>query len=282
MEKVSEEALRESEERRQAQKMEAIGTLAGGIARDFNNILTAILGYTELALLDIPQDTPAYRDLSRVIQAGQRAKELVGQILVFTRKEEPKLKPIFLSSLVKEALKLMRALIPNTIAIDLDLDPEEGMVVAEPIQIHQVILNLCTNGAQAMQHRGGTITIRLSRVYLAESIPAVYARLAPGSYARLSISDNGPGMEGKILDRIFDPYFTTKEKGQGTGLGLSTVMGILKSHRGAITVESEVGRGSRFNVFLPTAEIGSAAGRDAVLPGRHPQPAIQPDGFAVE
>jgi PAS domain S-box-containing protein len=257
---VSQEKLAQKEKEelttllRQAQKMEAIGTLAGGIAHDFNNILTAILGYTELALMDVRRETPLYRDLSRVIEASQRAKELVGQILAFTRKEKAELKPLSIGPLVKEAVKLIRAIIPSSIEIQLDLDKETGMVVAEPVQIHQVIINLCANGAQAMQSGGGILKIGLSRVRLTEPQKAIYTQLSPGYYVLLSVADNGIGMGGDLMERIFDPYFTTKEKGQGTGLGLSTVLGILQSHGGAITVESHPGRGSLFKVYLPVAK----------------------------
>jgi PAS domain S-box-containing protein len=255
---------------RQAQKMEAIGTLAGGIAHDFNNILMALLGYTEMALMDIPPGTAIYNDLKKVSQAGHRAKDLVGQILAFTRKSELELKPVEICALLKEALKLIRAVLPSSVEIRLDLSEEAALVVANATQIHQVIINLCTNGVQAMREKSGILRVTLSKVQFFEQVSVVYSTLYPGYYIHLSVEDTGEGIKSEILDRIFDPYFTTKEIGEGTGMGLATVLGIIKGHGGAITVETTPGRGSRFNVFLPLSEQGDGLPKEKTR-GSFPQ-----------
>ena len=249
----------------QAQKMEAVGTLAGGIAHDFNNILGAIVGYAELSLYELPEDHPVRANLVQVLSAGERAGKLVRQILSFSRRVEQEQEPCLLAPIVKEALKLMRATLPTTIEISQDIDDESGTVMADPTQIHQVIMNLCANAAHAMQDGGGLLAVSLGQARLDDEDAAGYVDLSPGSYLRLTVDDTGVGMDKGTVQRIFEPFFTTKEGGGGTGLGLSVVHGIVKSHGGAITVYSEPGAGSTFHVYLPLlqAEAEDLTVRDA-------------------
>ncbi|RJP79858.1 MAG: response regulator [Desulfobacteraceae bacterium] len=234
----------------QSQKMEAIGTLAGGIAHDFNNILFPIIGYTEMALDNAPEGSDLRENLNEVLVASLRASDLVKQILAFSRQEEKELKPIKAQIVVKEAIKLMRASIPTTIAIKQDIDNNCGLVLADPTNIHQVVMNLMTNAYHAMEADGGTLTVRLSQVNISvEDVTAF--DLNPGTFVCFSVSDTGHGIQKHVLDRIFEPYFTTKTNGKGTGLGLSVVHGIVKSYKGDIRVYSEPGKGSVFNVYLP-------------------------------
>jgi CheY-like chemotaxis protein len=235
---------------RQAQKMEAIGTLAGGIAHDFNNILSAVIGYTEIALADVPEGSSQHRNLQEVLKAGSRARDLVKQILTFSRQTEQELRPVQIKQIVTETLKLLRASLPTTVKISVDIQSDSA-VLAEPTQIHQVIMNLCTNAAHAMRARGGQLKIDLSNVVLGGSFIGQHPYLNPGEYIKLRVIDTGHGMEKAIVDRIFDPFFTTKERGEGTGMGLAVVLGIVKSHGGTITVESEIDEGSTFSIFLP-------------------------------
>ncbi len=236
---------------RQLQKMESIGTLAGGIAHDFNNILTAIIGYTELAQGEIDPGHPAGRKLKEVFKAGRRARDLVRQILTFSRISEESKAPVIIGPIIKEGLKLLRASLPTTIDIKADVAVGSEAVMADPTQIHQVLMNLCTNAAQAMRQRGGALEVSLKPVELDEDAAARYVELRPGRYERLIVSDSGEGMDQATLSRIFDPFFTTKKRGEGTGLGLSVVHGIVKSHGGAIGAYSEKGKGSTFQVYLP-------------------------------
>lgn len=240
----------------QAQKMEAIGTLAGGIAHDFNNILSAVLGYTELAQSEAAEQKELLGYLEEIFRAGSRAKELVKQILTFSRKTDYEPKPLQLYLLVKEALKLLRATIPTTIEIRENIDPQGGAVLADPTQMHQVLMNLCTNAYQAMREKGGVLTVGLKKIDLAEEVgKGAGLPLSPGIYVRLTVSDTGPGIDPLFLDKIFEPYFTTKKKGEGTGLGLALVHGIIKSHNGHIAVHSELGTGTTFDVYLPCLVI---------------------------
>ena len=255
----------------QAQKMEAIGTLAGGIAHDFNNILGAIIGYTEMVkMFDIPKDSPVQNRLQQILQAADRAKNLVQQILTFSRQTEAEQRPVLFSPIVKEALKFLRASLPSTIEIHQDIKTETGTVQADPTQIHQVLMNLCTNAAHAMSTTGGVLEVGLINVDLDDRIIAErFVGLEPGPYIMLRVKDTGHGMDNEIMDRIFDPYFTTKEPGRGTGMGLSVVHGIVKSHNGAIMVNSEIGKGSNFEVFFPRLEkekVESDAGLPPSLP----------------
>jgi PAS domain S-box-containing protein len=247
---LEKESLRIQAQLQQAQKMEAIGTLAGGIAHDFNNILSAVIGYTEIALAEVPEGTSQHRNLQEVLKAGNRARDLVKQILAFSRQTEQELKPVQINQIITETLKLLRASLPTTVKISHDIQSASA-VLADPTQIHQVIMNLFTNAAHAMRAGGGKLKIELTDVALGGSFIEQHPYLTPGAYVKLRVSDSGHGMEKAILDRIFDPFFTTKDRGEGTGMGLAVVLGIVKSHGGAITVESEPGKGSTFNVFLP-------------------------------
>ncbi len=243
----------------QSQKMEAIGTLAGGIAHDFNNILSAILGYTELALLDATDDRLTSH-LGHIQQASLRARDLVQQILAFSRKAAQRMVPLRVSALLKEDLKLLRATIPTTVEIRQEID-SEATVLADPTQLHQVFMNLCTNAYHAMQEQGGVLTIALREVRQAPEPGGQRPRkevLPPGNYLAIEVSDNGSGMDRETIKKIFDPYFTTKELGRGTGLGLAVAHGIVKSHGGRISVSSEPGKGSTFRVYLPTVVGGQA------------------------
>jgi signal transduction histidine kinase len=247
---LEKESLRIQAQLQQAQKMEAIGTLAGGIAHDFNNILSAVIGYTEIALADIPEGSSQHRNLQEVLKAGSRARDLVKQILTFSRQTEQELKPVQIDQVVRETLKLLRASLPTTVKISHDIQSDSA-VLADSTQIHQVIMNLCTNAAHAMRAKGGRLILELTDVVLGGSFLEQHPSLSPGVYINLRVIDTGHGMKQATLDRIFDPFFTTKERGEGTGMGLAVVLGIVKSHGGTITVDSEEGKGSTVNVFLP-------------------------------
>ena len=236
---------------RQAQKMEAIGTLAGGIAHDFNNILGAVLGYTEMARTVLDENNPCKRYLDQVLKAGERAKDLVKQILTFSRQSDEKPQPMKLSPIVKEALKLLRASLPSTIEIRQSIQSEPDTILADPTHIHQILMNLCTNAAHAMRGANGTLKIALAPVKITYSDIVNHRDLFPGKYLKLTVGDTGHGIDPLIMDRIFDPFFTTKNPGEGTGMGLSVVYGIVKGYDGTIIVESEVGRGAQFHVYLP-------------------------------
>lgn len=236
---------------RQAQKMEAIGTLAGGIAHDFNNILGAVMGYTEMAMIDLPPENHIHGYLEQVYRSSTRAKDLIKQILAFSRQTEQELKPLKVGPIIKEAVKLLRASIPATIEIKLNIQTRKDTILADPTQVHQVLMNLCTNAAHAMQNGGGILKIDLG---FTEKIPskAIGVREAKdGPYLELVVSDNGQGMDPDTMDRIFDPFFTTKKPGEGTGMGLSVVHGIIKSHHGAVMVESRRHVGTSFHVYFP-------------------------------
>ena len=248
------EQRRLEDQLRQAQKMEAIGTLAGGIAHDFNNILGAIIGYTELTLEDVAENEKARRRLEKVLQSGFRARDLVGQILTFSRQTKKERRTISVSPIIKEALKLLRATLPTTIQIHQHLETETDLIVGDSVQIHQVLMNLCTNAKHAMRKEGGTLELSLIEATLQSEESAALFHLDPGRFLKLTVSDTGHGIPHDITERIFDPYFTTKEKGEGTGLGLSVVHGIVKEHGGAIRVSSEVGKGTTFHIFLPLSE----------------------------
>jgi PAS domain S-box-containing protein len=237
----------------QAQKMEAIGTLAGGIAHDFNNILSAILGYTELSLIDLPQDSAIRGNLKQVLMAGGRARELVQHILTYSRQREHEMQPVRINLIVNEALKLLRASLPSTIEIRNSIKSNLA-VISDATNIHQVIMNLCTNAGYAMQANGGILQVNLEDVDLDEDFIKQHPDLKPGKFVRLTVSDTGHGMSPEVMERIFDPFFSTKKKGEGTGMGLSVVHGIVKSHGGAITVDSTPGQGSVFKLYFPANE----------------------------
>jgi PAS domain S-box-containing protein len=235
----------------QAQKMEAIGTLAGGIAHDFNNILGAIIGYAEMALYDTKKDSMEHYNIDQVLKAGHRAKDLVKQILAFSRKSEQDKKIISLTPIIEEALKLLRASLPTTIEIRQHIEPGLDAIFADPTQMHQVMMNLCTNSAHAMADTGGILNVELHNVDLSPKNAVQYPELNPGPYVKLSIIDTGHGMDSATIDRIFDPYFTTKEQDKGTGMGLAVVHGIIKGHGGGIRVQSKRGKGTRFDILFP-------------------------------
>ncbi|MBU0729403.1 MAG: PAS domain-containing protein [Proteobacteria bacterium] len=238
----------------QSQKLEAIGTLAGGIAHDFNNILAAIFGYAELVQSNLSKDSELWAFQEEVIKASHRAKELVKQILAFSRKENQELKPLQLSGIIQESLKMLRASIPTTIEIKEDINSQAGIILADPTQIHQVIMNLCTNAYHAMRETGGVLSIGLDKTDIDEMSRF---KIPPGSYVWLTVSDTGHGMNKQIQERIFDPYYTTKQTGEGTGLGLAVVHGIITSYGGHIKVNSAPQKGTSFNVFLPWIDLPS-------------------------
>ncbi len=250
---------------RQAQKMEAIGTLAGGIAHDFNNILTAILGYGELAKHEVSDCNRAREYIELVLQAGRRARDLVRQILFFSRQQEQERQPISPHLIVNEVLNLLRASLPATIEINQSID-NCAQIMSDPTLLHQVLMNLCTNAAHAMENKDGRLSVELVCVEVPAADLPEGGKFKPASYVRLRVSDTGCGIAENVKERIFDPYFTTKEVGKGTGLGLSVVQGIVSSHGGWITVDSVVGRGTSFAVYLPAIETETLAlkgGKDA-------------------
>ena len=249
--KRAEEALQKTEPTfRQSSKMEAIGTLAGGIAHDFNNILTAILGYTELALATVPKESRTNRNLQEVLTAGHRAKHLVQQILTFSRQSGQERKSIDIHLVVLEALKLLRATIPSTIEIRQNIF-SQATIMADSTQIHQVIVNLCTNAEYAMRECGGLLDLTLEDLEVEDSL-SKRLDIKPGPYVRLTVKDSGPGMPPEVVERMFDPFFTTKPTGEGSGMGLAVVHGIVTTHGGTIQVESAPGIGTKIDVFLPT------------------------------
>ena len=240
------------EELFQAQKMEAIGTLAGGIAHDFNNILAAILGYAEIAKMELSDTVQATKDINQVITAGKRATELVKQILTFSRKTDQQKNPLRIDLIVKEALKLLRSSLPTTIDIHTSIDKEIGLVLADPTNIHQIVVNLCTNALHAISNEQGELDVSLGCVYLKPEQVADKPAVQAGSFVVLKVKDTGMGMDEKTMARIFEPYFTTKKQGTGTGLGLAVIHGIVEDCNGFIEVESTFGKGTTFQVFLPT------------------------------
>ncbi|MEW6671632.1 MAG: CHASE domain-containing protein [Thermodesulfobacteriota bacterium] len=237
----------------QSQKMEAIGTLAGGIAHDFNNILTSIIGYADLSLIHAEKGSQLEEHIKEVIRAGKRATDLVRQILAFSRQGVQELKPIMPSLVIKEAIKLLRSATPTTIDVRQNI-ASDSLIMGDQTRIHQVLMNLCTNAVHAMEASGGTLQIDLSDVSLDESFTSQFTDLTPGNYLKLTVSDTGKGIDPDIIGSIFEPYFTTKEPGEGTGLGLSVVQGIIKDLKGEVTVASAPGRGSTFTVYLPLLE----------------------------
>jgi PAS domain S-box-containing protein len=262
------EAKRDRDERerlrarvQRAQRLESLGVLAGGIAHDFNNILAAILGYTELTLETMARGTPGRGRLERVMAAGERARDLVGQILAFSRQAEMDQRPIRVQTLVHEALRFLRGSIPRNIEVREELDEACCAVVADPTRLHQVVMNLCANALYAMRGADGVLSVELREVTVSEEEAARLGCPRPGRHARLTVTDTGCGIDAAAMERIFEPFFTTKPVGEGTGLGLSTAHGIVATHFGAIVARSDVGRGSTFEVYLPGAdhELADAA-----------------------
>lgn len=235
----------------QAHKLEAIGTLAGGIAHDFNNILWIISGNTELALAEVPAQHPVHINLKRIEEACQRAHKLVMQILNFSRQSEQEWKPLKISAVIKETIKLLRASLPTTIEMRQNITCESSLVMADLAQINQVLMNLCTNAAHAMRENGGVMTIGLTEKMVTPTEVETLDGLGPGTHVVLSVADTGCGMSAEVATRIFDPFFSTKAVNEGTGMGLSVVHGIVKAHGGAIGVQSQPGRGTEFRVYLP-------------------------------
>jgi CheY-like chemotaxis protein/two-component sensor histidine kinase len=239
--------------------MEAIGTLSGGIAHDFNNVLGAIIGNTEIALMELKSDTHLEKYLKRVFKASERAKDLVKQILIFSRQHEKDFQPLKMTPMIKEVMKLIRATLPSSIRIQQEIMAYPDTVLADPTQIHQVIMNLATNAAHAMHGGEGTLKISLTNLDVKSDDLATFPVPLPGPYLKLTFSDTGHGMEPSVQERIFDPFFTTKKQGEGTGLGLSVVHGIVKNHGGALTVKSEPGKGTSFHIYFPSlGEEGGA------------------------
>ncbi|RJP86057.1 MAG: PAS domain S-box protein [Desulfobacteraceae bacterium] len=256
----------------QSQKMEAIGTLAGGIAHDFNNILSAILGYIELAKIYTEADGKVFQYLEEVFKAGNRAKDLVRQILSISRQAEQRRKPVDLGIIIRDVLGMMRPTMPPSIEIHENINENAGMVEADPVQMHQVIMNLVTNAGQSMKGRSGTLTVSLERETLQADDRRENMELSPGNYVKLTVSDTGHGIDTKDKKWIFDPYFTTKDQCVGTGLGLAVVQSIIKKHGGAVLFSSEPGKGSDFYIYLPLLhvvkirEIEPLAQEESLLP----------------
>ena len=247
---------------RHSQKMEAIGTLAGGVAHDFNNILYPLIGFTEMAMDDLDEGTEARENLQEVLIAAHRARELVRQILTFSRLDTPERSALQLQPLIKEGLNLLRATLPAHVDIQKRIDPDCGPVMANPSQIQQVLMNLCTNAFHAMSPGGGTLTVSLREIRIASEDSAPDLDLAPASYIKLSVSDTGCGMGPDVLERIFEPYFTTKGTGEGTGMGLAVIHGIVRAYDGDIQVTSSPGQGATFDVYIPRTRQAALAGEE--------------------
>ena len=237
----------------QVQKMEAIGNLAGGIAHDFNNLLFPILGLSELLLEDLPVGSIEHNNVQQILKAGKRGADLVKQILTFSRQSEHQIKPVRLQQILKEVLKLARSTIPSNIELIQDVQEDCGLIIADPTQLHQIAMNLITNAYHAVEPTDGKISVKLRETKIMGGDFACNT-LETGHYAVLSVSDTGCGIDPEVIDKIFDPYFTTKAQGKGTGLGLAVVYGIVKEYHGDIKVYSEMGKGTTFNVYLPLME----------------------------
>ncbi len=246
----------------QSRKLEALGTLAGGIAHDFNNILGVMMGYAEMVLLSVQGSGPQEHRVQEILRAGTRAKELIAQILAFSRQGEGRLIPLTLGPLVKEVLQHLMVTMPHGVQVRRNLARETGTVMGDPSLLHQVVLNLCTNAVQALGEGGGTLEVGLDELVLGEGRPAELAELPPGPCVRLTVRDTGPGIPPEILGRIFDPFFTTKRPGEGTGMGLAVVHGIMRRLGGGIVVESRPGGGTAMSVYLPRAEAPGEAGAE--------------------
>ena len=241
---------------RQAQKMEAMGTLAGNIAHDFNNLLCAITGYIEMTMDNVPEDSIPRSNLEEMLKVVRRGKDLVQQIFAFSRQDDQEPEPLQVQLVIEEALKLLKAILPNAIEVHQNIDEDCGLVLADATQIHQVIMNLCTNAYHAMLETGGKLEVTLTEIDIGPD-GLIGLDIDPaGTYLCLTVSDTGQGVDSAVIDRIFDPYFTTKEKGKGTGLGLAIVHRIVKSYGGDISIYSEPGKGTVTNVYLPIIDTG--------------------------
>jgi signal transduction histidine kinase/ActR/RegA family two-component response regulator len=240
---------------RQSQKMEAIGTLAGGIAHDFNNILGAVIGFTEMAIEDVPDRPLVWKNLQNVLKSGMRARELVKQILAFSRKTSHERSPLALTPVIKETVQLLRASIPRTTDIRISFRSSSDMVLASPVEVQQILMNLATNASFAMEEAGGIMEISLADSDFEPDL----IRTASSEYVKITVKDTGCGMSPEVMKRIFEPFYTTREVGRGSGMGLAVVYGIAKDLQGTITVESEPGSGSTFRVFLPKVETEKKA-----------------------
>jgi len=236
---------------RQSQKLETLGTLAGGIAHDFNNILTPIIGYTEMMLSEMSDTDHFHEPLNVILKSALRAKSIIKQILTFSRKDEPERLPVMINMIVREDLKALRSMLPSNIEFRERIDTKPLMAAADPLQVHQAVMNLCTNAYQAMHDTGGVLEVSVEMEYIDKAFVGSHPNLKEGNYVRIGIKDTGQGMDKKTMERIFDPFFTTKDVGKGTGLGLSVVYGIVLNHGGEITVSSELNKGSTFNIYLP-------------------------------
>jgi PAS domain S-box-containing protein len=254
---VTEEIRLESQVR-QAQKLEAIGTLAGGIAHDFNNLLAIIMGNTELVLDDLEHMEGPRKNLEHILKAAQRGRDLVKQILMFSRKTGHGRKPLALTPLLNETWKFLRSSLPSTIEMHADLRAGADSVLADSAEMQQILMNLATNSAYAMQESGGDLTMSLSTVFFGPADPLPVADMLPGRYVLLTVTDTGMGMTDVVRRRIFEPFFTTRKAGEGTGMGLAVVYGIVRAHGGAINVESTPGKGASFGVYLPLTGIAAA------------------------
>jgi len=252
--RLEEEQKKLQAQLQQAQKMEAIGTLAGGIAHDFNNILGAILGYAEMAQEDSPAGSILRQDIDQIVKAGLRARELVKQILAFSRQAETEQIPLQPGVIIREASNLLRSSLPATIAIEQDIDQKAGFVLVDPTQIHQIVMNLCTNAFHAMEESGGILSISLKNKVLSREDLLNMPYMQPGKFVELTVGDTGSGIAPEIRERIFEPYFTTKEVGKGTGMGLAIIYGIAMSYGGSISCQSKPGGGTVFQVYLPVVD----------------------------
>ena len=254
LDEVKQEALQSLKLLHEAQKMESIGSLACGIAHDFNNIIASIIAHAEVAGQGLPEGTDAGENLSGILEAGHRARDLVRQILAFSRQSEETRQPSEPGPILREALRLLRATLPDTIDIRQNIASDLGSILADPTQIHQVLLNLCTNAQHAMREEGGVLEVSAENVELDSGFTDQHTDMEPGVYLRLTIADTGHGMTPETMERVFDPYFSTKDRDVGTGLGLSVVQGIVKSHGGGVDLESEPGKGTTFYVYFPVIE----------------------------
>jgi signal transduction histidine kinase len=254
LQKSNMKLLQRERQLRQAHKMEALGTLAGGIAHDFNNLLGAIIGCTDLSLREVPKGSPCRKHLDQVMEAATRASELVKQILSFSRQKELTRKPLKLTSILDEVIQVLKITLPENIEIDRSINVEADTILGDPAQMHRVVMNLATNAIYAMQEEGGVLTFQLNR-HKIEKPSISLGKLSPGDYIKLTVSDSGQGIASQNMERIFNPYFTTKKLGEGAGLGLAVVAGIVEKYEGTVTVDSEWAKGSRFEIYLPLQAV---------------------------